>query len=438
MIEHFNDFLIDVRNNFLSKRMVEVQKLDDYILNFAFENKKSVLFSVHPESICLTLSKKVDFQCEQIPFLKENICGLFLKEVEGIEGEPIAKFQFAGFFERILIFEGLKRCANILLLDKDGVVLWALRTFKGEFRRGIPLEKWKLPPKGENKNYDYISTNPQKIYDFLLERNKSKLRKEIEGKINFLKRKIEILSNEYKEGEKFLNFENIGKSLLNCDALHRRGLSKIEVFDYSKTDSQQIDVQLDPKLSILENAKAFFKLSKKGKERISRIPRRIKECEEEIAKLKERIEEIENISSLEPLIKETRVIPRKEKEKRKNNKIPKEVVKVEFSRNFVGYAGKNARGNEIVSFKLSSGEDFWFHCADYKGAHLIIKNPEKLDVLPFDVEKEALKFSAEHSSAPKGNVVEVIISKAKYLSKVKGVLGAVYVSKFKKKRIDLT
>jgi len=66
-----------------------------------------------------------------------------------------------------------------------------------------------------------------------------------------------------------------------------------------------------------------------------------------------------------------------------------------------------------------------------------VKNPDKLDALPFDVEKEALKFSAEHSSAPKGNVVEVIVSKAKYLSKVKGVLGAVYVSKSKKKELTL-
>ncbi len=437
MCEHLNGFLIDAKSNLLSKRIIEVQKLDEYVLNFIFENKMSILSSVHPEAICFTIHKKVDFPCEQIPFLKENLCGLFLKEIEKVEREPILKFQFNGFFERILIFEGVKRSGNILLLDKDGVVLWALKTFKGEFRKGIPLEKWRLPPEGQKKNYDYISTNPEKIYDFLLERNKGKLRKEIGGKIKFLKRKIEILKNELKEGENFLDFENIGKNLLSCGDLHRRGLSEIQVFDYSESNGKQVNVQLEPKLTILENAKAFFKLAKKGKERISRIPGRIKECENEIAKLEERIEEVENMSSLETLIKEKRVIPKKERETRKNNKIPKEVIKIEFPKHFVGYAGKNARGNEIVSFKLSNGEDFWFHCADYKGAHLIVKNPDKLDALPFDVEKEALKFSAEHSSAPKGNVVEVIVSKAKYLSKVKGVLGAVYVSKSKKKRIDL-
>ena len=104
---------------------------------------------------------------------------------------------------------------------------------------------------------------------------------------------------------------------------------------------------------------------------------------------------------------------------------------------YKGYAGKNARGNEIVSFKIANGDDFWFHISDYSGAHLIVRNVKKEKQLPFEVEMFALKYVTQHSSAPKGNVVEVIETKAKYLARVKGKVGAVYVSKSKKRKIDL-
>ncbi|MCX7830226.1 MAG: NFACT RNA binding domain-containing protein, partial [Acidobacteria bacterium] len=110
---------------------------------------------------------------------------------------------------------------------------------------------------------------------------------------------------------------------------------------------------------------------------------------------------------------------------------------IDLPQGYKGYAGKNARGNEVVSFKLANGDDFWFHASDYSGSHLIVRNPKKENDLPFEVEQFALKFAAERSSAPKDNAIEVVVSKAKYIAKVKGKLGAVYVSKSKKKKIDL-
>jgi len=430
------DFLDIVKENFGGRNVVKISKNDDYVLTLTFENKKNIIFSTHPLSVGICLSERSLPEKEIITILKENLCELILADCQKLKDEPIFKFVFKGFSERTLVFEGLKRCANILLLDEDSNVLWAFRTFKGEFRQGLPFEKWAPPPQKNLKEDFPLEKDFSEVYNFLLNKFKNLEKRKLNSKIETLSKKIEILKNELDEGQNFLNFEFIGKSLLAAKDIHKRGEEKNVVLDYSFSPPKEIFVDLDPKLTVYENAQKFFKLAKKGKERIKLLPKRIAETEKEINNLKEKIAFIDAIDSLEDLPKEEK--PKEKSAKEKKIKAAfKDVIEIDLPLGYKGYAGKNARGNEIVSFKIANGEDFWFHASDYSGSHLIVRNPKKEEELPFEVEKFALKYAAQRSSAPKDNIVEVIQSKAKHLSKVKGKLGAVYVSKFKKRKIDL-
>jgi hypothetical protein len=44
--------------------------------------------------------------------------------------------------------------------------------------------------------------------------------------------------------------------------------------------------------------------------------------------------------------------------------------------------GKTAEDNDVLSLKLASPRDFWFHVAAESGSHVIVRNPEGLDRLP--------------------------------------------------------
>lgn len=430
------NFLDIIMKNFEGKTVTKVCKNDDYVLTLNFDNKKNIIFSTHPLCVGFCLSQNNLPEKEAITLLKDNLRGLYLSDCQKIQNEPILKLVFKGFSERTIVFEGLKRCANFLLLDENSVVLWAFRTFKGEFRKGLPFEKWVPPPQKISKEEFLFERNFNEIYNYLLNKFKNIEKRKLNSKIETFSNKIDILRNELSEGYNFLNYEFIGRSLLSVKNKWKRGEEKITILNYSFSPPKEICVDLDPKLSIYENAQKFFKLAKKGKERIKLLPKRIEETEKEICHLKEKVAWIDTVKSLDELPKEEKSEKKSVTEK-KIKATFKEVTEIDLPLGYKGYAGKNARGNEIVSFKIANGEDFWFHASEYSGSHLIVRNPKREEELPFEVEIFALKYAAQRSSAPKNNIVEVIQSKAKYLAKVKGKLGAVYVSKFKKRKIDL-
>lgn len=425
-----------IRKEFFGKKITKVMKSDDYVISLIFEDKKSIIFTVHPLLVGFSFANKELPEFGSLQVLKDGLNGFHLYDCQKIEKEPIYKFYFKWFSNRILIFEGLKRCANILLLDENETILWALRTFKGEFRQGNISEKWSPPPQKDCKEDFQIHKEFDEIYFYLLERYKTKEKRKLKSKHNTLFKKIEILKKELEEGKKFIEFELIGKALLNLKEIHKRGEKKATILNYSFFPPKEISINLDPKLSIYENAQKFFKLAKKGRERIKLIPKRIEEAKKEVEMVTNKIKEIEKIDLIENILKITNPKEEKTKEIRKK-KVFKDVIEIDLPLGFKGYAGKNARGNEIVSFQIANGEDFWFHASDYNGAHLIVRNVKKEEELPFEVERFALKYVAQHSSAPTGNVVEVIETKAKYLARVKGKVGTVYVAKSKKRKIDL-
>ncbi|MCX7830893.1 MAG: NFACT family protein, partial [Acidobacteria bacterium] len=142
-----------IKKDFLGKKITKVVKADDFVVGLSFENKENLFFSTHPLLIGISLSSKNLPEIEQATLLKENLVGFYLSDCQKIENEPIFLFYFKGVFEKFLVFEGLKRCSNLLLLDENRNVLWALRTFKGEFRQGLPFEKW-IPPPSKNEYKD--------------------------------------------------------------------------------------------------------------------------------------------------------------------------------------------------------------------------------------------------------------------------------------------
>lgn len=77
--------------------------------------------------------------------------------------------------------------------------------------------------------------------------------------------------------------------------------------------------------------------------------------------------------------------------------------------------GKNARGNEIITFKLTSPDDYFLHVENAPGAHVIIKSgreePDEVD-LEFGAQK-----AFEKSKAAADKKGTVIVTKKKYLKR---------------------
>lgn len=82
--------------------------------------------------------------------------------------------------------------------------------------------------------------------------------------------------------------------------------------------------------------------------------------------------------------------------------------------------GKTAADNDVLSVKLGSPRDFWFHVAGQPGSHVVVLNPGKEDRLPRETERFAAGLAAGYSKARRGGRVAVHAATCDDVSKRRG------------------
>ena len=103
---------------------------------------------------------------------------------------------------------------------------------------------------------------------------------------------------------------------------------------------------------------------------------------------------------------------------------------------FTVLVGRTAEDNDILSLKLASPRDFWFHVSAGSGAHVVVRNPDRLDRLPRDSERFAAALAAGHSRARDGGRVAVHVTTCDQVSKRRGQpAGEVTLGRFRTIRV---
>ncbi|HET7322244.1 MAG TPA: NFACT RNA binding domain-containing protein [Longimicrobiaceae bacterium] len=84
--------------------------------------------------------------------------------------------------------------------------------------------------------------------------------------------------------------------------------------------------------------------------------------------------------------------------------------------------GKGARENDELTFRVAAPNDLWLHASGFAGSHVIVRNPEKLNVVPRAVVERAAALAVYHSKArdAKGKV-EVHLCRAADVRKPRGL-----------------
>jgi predicted ribosome quality control (RQC) complex YloA/Tae2 family protein len=79
--------------------------------------------------------------------------------------------------------------------------------------------------------------------------------------------------------------------------------------------------------------------------------------------------------------------------------------------------GRTAADNDLLSLKLASPNDFWFHVAAESGSHVVVRNPGGLDSLPRDTKRLAASLAAGHSKARRGGRTAVHMARCRDVTK---------------------
>ena len=188
--------------------------------------------------------------------------------------------------------------------------------------------------------------------------------------------------------------------------------------------NEDISIPLDPQLSAKDNAKKHF-------DKYNKLKRTYEALSDLTKETKAEIDHLESISSaLDIALAEDDLVQIKEelmeygyvKKRRSSDKKPR-ITSRPFhylsSDGYHIYVGKNNYQNEELTFKVATGNDWWFHAKGIPGSHVIVKSAGEND-LPDRVFEEAGALAAYYSKGRDNDKVEIDYIQKKNIKKVAG------------------
>ena len=201
------------------------------------------------------------------------------------------------------------------------------------------------------------------------------------------------------------------------------GASQYTVLNYY--DNSMLTIPLDSALSPGENSQRYFEKYNKQKRTYEALSELIIGTRNEITQLESIKTSLDIATSYEDLIqiKEELITcgfiknkPGTQKARPEKSKSrPFHYVSCD---GFDIYVGKNNIQNEELTFKLASGNDWWFHAKNMPGSHVIVKSQGK--ELPDSTYEEAAKLAAYYSAGRNAEKVEIDYIEKKQVKKVPG------------------
>ena len=287
-----------------------------------------------------------------------------------------------------------------------------------ELAEGKPIAN-PLSIKVAEENTTGIREDRFETWTIILRRRLSFLRKRLTG--------VEIALNGLVSPERYRTW---GSLLLSTEDNSGKGLKEIELKDWNGCEHT---IPLKPFRSLKSNAARFFrKASNTGKEK--------RNLEEHKRSALNEIESLEISLSAAPdlTVDELEVCLRNHRKKvRDQDDRRKRIGAKSLSGGWRFFAGRNARENDEVTFKIGKRGDLWFHARGYPGAHVVLKLDGRTDNPPGEKILEAAIEAARRCGASSG-VIPVDYTRVQYVNRRrKGKPGQVVYTREKTVFVDL-
>ena len=252
------------------------------------------------------------------------------------------------------------------------------------------------------------------------------LKKQCSTLLERVSKKLNLQEKQLKDTEKKERFRIFGELLTTYGYSLKGGEKELICENYY--NGQEEHIPLEESLSPIENAKKYFDKYDKAKRTERNLSTQVKESKNTLEHLQSIVNSLataENAEDLDDIRREMgeygymKPISPKKKKERKEDKSSPRIFR--SSDGYLLYVGKNNYQNEIVSFQIAEGKDFWFHVKGSAGSHVIAKTEGKsLEELPDRLFEEAAELAAYFSSEKESAKVEVDYTERKNLKKVVG------------------
>lgn len=219
---------------------------------------------------------------------------------------------------------------------------------------------------------------------------------------------------------------------------HGKPLS-VTVENYYEDPPTTLELVLDPTLSLQANAERYFQRYRKAKRGLQTLEKKIPAVQSELDRLRQHEDALRAARTGAELQDRVKALTLIKPSTRKRIEIQKSRQPVEeiSVRRFMTtdrlevLIGRNRRENDHLTFRVAAPHDVWMHAADYPGSHVVIRNPQKIEVPERSI-REAAQVAAYYSQARKNGKVLVHHTLRKFVHKPKNAApGLVTLSHFK-------
>lgn len=249
------------------------------------------------------------------------------------------------------------------------------------------------------------------------------LRKSVTTILERSYKKREIQRKQLEDTKKKEKYKVYGELLNTYGYQMQPGDSSLTCINYY--DDKEITIPVDNTLSATENANKYFARYNKLKRTEEAVTEQGKENDETIAHLESILTELdiarkeEDLHIIRQELSDSGYIKRKGTGGKKNHRIPKsKPLHFVSSDGYDIYVGKNNYQNDELTFKLATGNDWWFHAKNMPGSHVIVRTAgEEPPVKTFE---EAASLAAYFSKGKGADKVEIDYTQKKNVKKPNG------------------
>lgn len=234
-------------------------------------------------------------------------------------------------------------------------------------------------------------------------------------------KKYDLQLRQIQDTEKRDTYRIYGELLNTYGYGAQPGAKSLEALNYYTNEN--ITIPLDPTLSATENAKKYF-------DKYNKLKRTYEALSQLTQEVKAEIDHLESVSnSLDIALREEDLAEIKEELtesgyiRRKSGSKKQKAASRPFhyisSDGFHMYVGKNNYQNDELTFKVATGNDWWFHAKKIPGSHVIVRLGSA-DELPDRTFEEAARLAAYYSKGRDQEKVEIDYIQKKHVKKPAG------------------
>ncbi|HEY8344162.1 MAG TPA: NFACT family protein [Bacillota bacterium] len=266
-----------------------------------------------------------------------------------------------------------------------------------------------------------------------------KIRRVIREALQKARKKRDKQTAEYQRAEDADLYKLYGELLTVHQMEIKKGLSQVEVENYYDP-GQKMVIPLDPAKSPNENAQQYFKRYSKAKKARVLAAEQLAKTEREV----EYLESLENtlwdllspqeLAEVEDELCEAGLW-RKEKKKARPSTTASKPHVYTSSTGWKILIGRNNKQNDLLTMKMASPRDLWFHAQKIPGSHVVVRTQGK--AVDEQTILEAASLAAFHSKARNSSKVPVDYTEKRYVRKPTGAKpGFVLYENFKTIIVD--